>query len=85
VAGTLSTLKARRKEMVEPPVAAHQARIFKITGDRVLAEFSSTVDAVECAIDLQRRMGAAKSDLDALRREDLWSEMSSPKRGGENE
>ncbi len=61
-AGTLAMLKARRKEVLEPVVATHQGRIFKFTGDGVLAEFSSAVNAVDCAIDLQRGMAAANRD-----------------------
>lgn len=61
-AHTLTTLKARRKEVVEPLVAGHRGRIFKVTGDGILAEFSSAVDAVECAIELQRGMTAANED-----------------------
>ena len=52
--GTLASLKARRKEVLEPLVARHQGRIFKITGDGVLVEFGSAVNAVQCAIELQQ-------------------------------
>jgi len=61
-AGTLATLRARRKEVLGPIVAKHHGRIFKVSGDGVLAEFSSAVNAVECAIDLQRGMTAANED-----------------------
>ena len=57
--GTLAALKARRKELLEPLVAKHWGRIFKITGDGVLVEFSSAVSAVQCAIDLQHAMAEA--------------------------
>src|SRR5262249_1851548 len=53
-AGTLATLKSRRREGLEPLVAKHQGRVFKITGDRALGEFASAVNAVQCAVDLQR-------------------------------
>ena len=53
---TLATLKARRKEVLEPLVAQHQGRIFKTMGDGVLVEFDSAVNAVQCAIDLQHGM-----------------------------
>src|SRR6185369_17193656 len=61
-AGTLATLKARRKGVLEPLVAKYGGRIFKITGDGVLIEFASAVNAVQCAIDLQHGMAAANGD-----------------------
>ncbi|MDY0884679.1 adenylate/guanylate cyclase domain-containing protein [Dongia soli] len=57
--GTLNALKSRRREIVEPLVARHQGRIFKVTGDAVLIEFSSPVNAVKCAIELQAGMACA--------------------------
>jgi adenylate cyclase len=57
--GTLSALKARRKEIVSPLVAKHQGRVFKVTGDGIMVEFSSAVNAVQCAIDLQQAMATA--------------------------
>ena len=61
--GTLATLKARRKGVLEPLVSKFGGRVFKVMGDGVLIEFSSAVNAVQCAIDLQRGMAAANSDL----------------------
>ncbi|MET1027988.1 MAG: adenylate/guanylate cyclase domain-containing protein [Dongiaceae bacterium] len=61
--GTLTTLKALRKDILEPLVARHQGRVFKITGDAVMIEFSSPVNAVQCAIELQLRMAEANSHL----------------------
>ncbi|HXV26135.1 MAG TPA: tetratricopeptide repeat protein [Alphaproteobacteria bacterium] len=58
-AGSMAALKARRKEVLEPLVARHQGRIFKVIGDGVLLEFASAVNAVQCAIDLQHDMAAA--------------------------
>ncbi|HET7911196.1 MAG TPA: adenylate/guanylate cyclase domain-containing protein, partial [Pseudolabrys sp.] len=58
-AGTMAALKARRKDVLEPLVARHQGRIFKVTGDGVLVEFASAVNAVQCAVDLQQGMTAA--------------------------
>ena len=55
----LATLKVRRKEILEPLIARYRGRTFKVTGDGVLVEFGSTVDAVECAIEIQREMAAA--------------------------
>lgn len=60
--GTLTALKARRKQLVEPLLAKYSGRIFKLTGDGLLAEFSSAVNAVQCAIDLQHAMAAANAD-----------------------
>ncbi len=57
--GTLGELKARRKEILGPLVARHHGRVFKVTGDGVLVEFASAVNAVQCAIDLQQAMAAA--------------------------
>ena len=60
---TLATLKARRKEVLEPLVAQHQGRIFKTMGDGVLVEFDSAVNAVQCAIDLQHGMATANANI----------------------
>ena len=61
-AGTLAALKARRKDVLGPLVAQHHGRIFKVTGDGVLIEFASAVNAVQCAVDLQHGMAAANGD-----------------------
>ena len=58
-AGTLAVLRSRRQGVFAPLVAKHQGRIFKETGDGLLAEFGSAVHAVECAADLQRAMADA--------------------------
>ena len=62
-AGTLAALKARRKDLLEPLVARHKGRIFKVTGDGVLMEFSSAVNAVQCAVDFQAAMASANADM----------------------
>src|SRR5215472_11949527 len=54
--GTLDRLRAIRAEIVDPSVAAHNGRIVKTTGDGLLAEFASTVDALRCAHDIQVQM-----------------------------
>jgi adenylate cyclase len=59
--GTLAALKSRRKDIVQPLVAQHQGRIFKVTGDGIMVEFASAVNAVQCAIDLQQAMAEAAS------------------------
>jgi adenylate cyclase len=54
--GTLAALKAHRQAIVDPAIANHRGRIVKTTGDGVLVEFASAVDAVRCAVDIQRGM-----------------------------
>jgi TolB-like protein/Flp pilus assembly protein TadD len=51
--GTLAALKALRREVVDPPIAAHGGRIVKTTGDGLLLEFPSVVDAVRCVVEIQ--------------------------------
>ena len=53
-AGTFNRLRAHRKELFDPEIEKHHGRVFKLTGDGLFAEFSSVVDAVECAVSLQR-------------------------------
>jgi adenylate cyclase len=53
-AGTFDRLRIDRKELFEPEIEKHYGRIFKLMGDGLLAEFGSVVDAVECAVSLQR-------------------------------
>jgi TolB-like protein/Tfp pilus assembly protein PilF len=60
-AGTLAALKARRKDVLGPLVTKHGGRIFKFTGDGVLIEFGSAVNAVQCAVDLQQGMATANA------------------------
>src|SRR5436309_6644654 len=55
--GTLRQLKAHRKALVDPKLTEHRGRIVKTTGDGMLVEFVSVVDAVRCAVDIQRGMG----------------------------
>src|SRR5205823_11462438 len=49
-------LKARLREVVDPKIGEHRGRIVKNTGDGFLAEFASVVDAVRCAVEMQRAM-----------------------------
>jgi adenylate cyclase len=53
---TLAQLKTFRKTLVEPGIATHRGRIVKTTGDGMLVEFASAVDAARCAVEVQRRM-----------------------------
>jgi adenylate cyclase len=54
--GTLNRLKAHRRELIDPKITEHHGRIVKTTGDGMLTEFSSVVEAVRCAVELQRAM-----------------------------
>src|ERR1700731_2152624 len=61
--GALARLKAVRKSLVDPAIAAHRGRIVKTTGDGVLVEFVSAVDAARCSVEVQRRMAAQNADV----------------------
>jgi TolB-like protein/class 3 adenylate cyclase/tetratricopeptide (TPR) repeat protein len=61
--GTLASLKSARKTLVDPAIAAHRGRIVKTTGDGVLVEFASAVDAARCAMEVQRGMAAQNADV----------------------
>src|SRR6516165_7304685 len=54
--GTLGRLKAIRADVIDPAIAAHHGRIVKTTGDGLLVEFASTVDALRCADEIQTQM-----------------------------
>src|SRR6516162_8933203 len=54
--GTLQALKAIRAELIDPKIASHNGRLVKTTGDGLLVEFSSVVDALQCAIEVQAGM-----------------------------
>jgi adenylate cyclase len=54
--GTLAVLKSDRRELIDPLIAQHRGRIFKTTGDGLLIEFASVVDAVRCAVVVQQGM-----------------------------
>src|SRR5215471_8870603 len=56
--GTLAALKGCRREVVDPAIAEHHGRIVKTTGDGMLVEFASAVDAVTCAMAVQEKMAA---------------------------
>src|SRR5271169_6653810 len=61
--GTLERLKALRRELVDPKIAEHRGRIVKTTGDGLLVEFASVVDAVRGAVEIQREMTERNSDV----------------------
>ena len=62
-ADTHERLKAGRKELFEPEIACHHGRVFKPMGDGLLAEFGSVVDAVECAVSLQRGLAERNAEV----------------------
>ena len=69
-AGTLSRLNALRRELIDPAIVAHAGRIVKLMGDGALVEFASAVDAVTCAIEIQRQLrehDADGSEADPIR------------------
>jgi adenylate cyclase len=66
--GTLRQLKSHRKELVDPKITEHRGRIVKTTGDGMLVEFVSVVDAVRCAVDIQRTMIERTAQLPAEKR-----------------
>jgi TolB-like protein len=61
--GTLARLKVIRKTLVDPAIAEHRGRIVKTTGDGVLVEFASAVDATRCAAEVQDSMARQNSDV----------------------
>jgi class 3 adenylate cyclase len=66
--GTLAALKAYRRELIDPKIAEHRGRIVKTTGDGILVEFTSAVDAVYCAIEIQQTIAKPDADLPESRR-----------------
>src|ERR1700759_2372306 len=66
--GTLAQLKVLRKTIVDPTIAAHHGRIVKTTGDGMLVEFASAVDATRAAVELQRAMADRPCDIPPERR-----------------
>jgi len=66
--GTLSALKAIRRELADPKIKEHRGRIDKTTGDGLLLEFASVADAVRCAVEVQREMAERTADVPPDRR-----------------
>jgi adenylate cyclase len=66
--GTLAALKAIRRELGDPKVKEHRGRIVKTTGDGLLIAFSSVVDAVRCAVEVQQGMAERNADVPPERR-----------------
>ena len=67
-AGTLTALKSRRSEILQPLVSKHHGRLVKVMGDGVLVEFASAVNAVACSVELQEAMDSANASLAEDRR-----------------
>ena len=69
--GTLKALKAIRVELIDPTIAAHNGRLVKTTGDGLLVEFGSLVDALRCATEVQAGMGERNATVPANKRIDF--------------
>src|SRR5690242_6444361 len=66
--GTHERLRAHLRELIEPKIAEHRGRVVKNTGDGLLAEFPSVVDAVRCGVEVQRGMAERNAPLPAEQR-----------------
>src|SRR6201997_854294 len=71
--GTHERLKALRRELVDPKIAEHHGRIVKTTGDGMLVEFTSVVDAVRCAVEVQEAIAGRNSGIASEERIELRS------------
>jgi class 3 adenylate cyclase len=71
-AGTLARLKALRRELIDPQVAEHKGRIVKTTGDGLLIEFPSVVEAVACAVAVQQGMAERNVATPQDQRIEFW-------------
>src|SRR2546428_12976564 len=66
--GTLKRLRKLHRELINPAVSLHRGRVVKTTGDGILIEFPSVVDAVRCALDVQRGMASRNEEIPADQR-----------------
>ena len=66
--GTLERLKVLRRTLADPKIKEHRGRVVRTMGDGLLVEFASVVDAVRCAVEIQREMALRNADLPADRR-----------------
>ena len=69
--GTLAALKALRRELADPKIKEHRGRIVKTTGDGLLVEFASVVDAVRCAVAVQQATSERSTGVAA---DNCWSQ-----------
>ena len=69
--GTLERLKALRRELLDPKIAEHRGRLVKTTGDGLLVEFGSVVDALRCAVEVQREMSGRNAGVPSDNRVEL--------------
>ena len=66
--GTLNALSSHLSELIEPLITEHNGRLVKTTGDGLLVEYSSVVDAVNCAVTFQKGMAKRNADVAEVRR-----------------
>src|SRR5271165_2193123 len=66
--GTLDRLRSIRAQVIDPALAAHSGRLVKTTGDGLLVEFSSVVDALRCATEVQQAMAGRNAEAAAAER-----------------
>jgi adenylate cyclase len=66
--GTLAALRSLRRELIDPAIAAHKGRLVKTTGDGLLVEFASVVDALRCAAQVQQQMAERNTNVPVERR-----------------
>src|SRR6516165_5885507 len=66
--GTLDRLRSIRADVIDPKIAEHRGRIVKTTGDGLLVEFTSVVDALRCASEIQSAMAEFNSEIAAEKR-----------------
>ena len=81
--GTHERLKAHLGELVNPKIEEHRGRIVKNTGDGFLAEFQSVVDAVRCAVEMQRRMVERNADIPPEKRIEFRAMATDSRKAGQ--
>ena len=69
--GTLAALKAHRAEFIDPTITDYHGRVVKLMGDGALVEFPSVVEAVQCAVDVQRGLAERNASAPSNRRVDF--------------
>jgi adenylate cyclase len=79
--GTLGRFKALRAEVIDPKIATHRGRIVKTTGDGLLVEFGSVLDALRCAVEMQVALAESAAALPTPRSEGGLRESACPSLG----